>query len=429
MTDAIPKSVPEVWAIVKIGDILSEVAEPIQMKDTEIYRLISIRRRNGGIFERDCLPGNKILTKDLHRVIPGTFLIANRQIVHGACAYVSDEFADAVVSTAYTSLKGNENCNILWFSWIAKTPLLKKYFLDASQGVVLEKMNFHVKEWLEFPIVLPSIPEQSLIATILNHTEALIDQTDRLLQKYQRIKKGLMQDLFHYGIDEQGNLRSEETHRLRDSPLGRVPVEWEIQSLEKMCYLIQDGTHYSPNTDLNGKYKYLTSKNIRFGKMDLSNFDLIDEKSHRRIYNKCPVKKYDVLLTKDGVNTGNATINYLDEEFSILSSVALIRGNERLLLNSFILQFILSDNGQKMIKDSMKGLAISRITLQIIKKFLILKPDLNEQSRIVAILHQVDEVIEKEEFNKQKLIALKAGLMDDLLSGKVRINHMIPAEA
>lgn len=126
MTDAIPKSVPEMWVIVKIGDILSEVAEPIQMKDTEIYRLISIRRRNGGIFERECLPGNKILTKDLHHVIPGTFLIANRQIVHGACAYVSDEFADAVVSTAYTSLKGNENCNILWFSWIAKTPLLKK---------------------------------------------------------------------------------------------------------------------------------------------------------------------------------------------------------------------------------------------------------------------------------------------------------------
>jgi type I restriction enzyme S subunit len=187
--------IPAEWNIIKIGEILSEVAERISMKDKEIYRLISIRRRNGGIFEREPLPGSKILTKDLHRVIPGTFLIANRQIVHGACAYVPDEFADTVVSTAYTSLKARDNCDILWFSWIAKTPLLYKYFLDASQGVVLEKMNFHLNEWFELPIALPSVPEQCQIATILNQTEEAIEREEMYKQKLIALKSGLMDDL------------------------------------------------------------------------------------------------------------------------------------------------------------------------------------------------------------------------------------------
>ena len=58
-----------------------------------------------------------------------------------------------------------------------------------------------------------------------------IEQTEALIAKQQRIKTGLMQDLLTRGIDEHGNLRSEQTHKFKDSPLGRIPVEWEIVHL------------------------------------------------------------------------------------------------------------------------------------------------------------------------------------------------------
>ncbi len=75
--------------------------------------------------------------------------------------------------------------------------------------------------------------EQTQIATILSTIDRAIEQTEALIAKQQRIKTGLMQDLLTKGIDENGNIRSEETHEFKDSPLGRIPVEWEVKRLEK----------------------------------------------------------------------------------------------------------------------------------------------------------------------------------------------------
>ena len=62
-----------------------------------------------------------------------------------------------------------------------------------------------------------------------------IEQTEALIAKQQRIKTGLMQDLLTRGIDEHGNLRSEQTHEFKDSPLGRIPVEWEVRESFSHC--------------------------------------------------------------------------------------------------------------------------------------------------------------------------------------------------
>jgi type I restriction enzyme, S subunit len=70
----------------------------------------------------------------------------------------------------------------------------------------------------------PPKPEQTKIAEILSTVDRAIEQTEALIAKQQRIKTGLMQDLLTRGIDEDGNLRSEETHEFKDSPLGRIPA-------------------------------------------------------------------------------------------------------------------------------------------------------------------------------------------------------------
>ena len=74
-------------------------------------------------------------------------------------------------------------------------------------------------------------PEQTKIAEILSTVDRAIEQTEALIAKQQRIKTGLMQDLLTRGIDEHGNLRSEQTHQFKDSPLGRIPVEWEVTQI------------------------------------------------------------------------------------------------------------------------------------------------------------------------------------------------------
>ena len=109
-------------------------------------------------------------------------------------------------------------------------------------------------------------------------------------------------------------------------PHIEVDPEWPIVQLGDACELIMDGTHFSPKNTAQGTRLYLTSKNVRENHLDLSNISYISEVDHHSIYTRCPVQKGDVLYIKDGANTGLAAMNTLDEEFSLLSSVAVLRG-------------------------------------------------------------------------------------------------------
>jgi len=302
----------------------------------------------------------------------------------------------------------------------------KKWFeKEATQAINQASINQNTLKKHLLLTIPKSTTEQTQIATILTKVDEAITKTEQLIAKYTRIKTGLMQDLLTKGIDENGNIRSEETHEFKDSALGRIPKEWECEKLISYCQKIQDGTHFSPKTDTNGKYKYVTSKNIRMGYLDLSNLEFINEEAHNKIYKRCSIKFGDVLLTKDGASTGNICLNNLKEEFSLLSSVALIRGKAGVLKNEFIFQFFMEESGQKSLIGQMSGNAIPRITLTKINNTFIKVPSFKEQEVIVQKLKPQDELINEEKIKLTKLQSLKTGLMQDLLSGKVRVNHLI----
>src|SRR6266566_8481508 len=107
------------------------------------------------------------------------------------------------------------------------------------------------------------------------------------------------------------------------SAVDRFPIGWQMVKLADIATKIQDGTHFSPHST-SGPYRYLTSKNVRFGRLDITDCGWISEQEHRGIYARCGVRFGDVLLTKDGANTGNAALNTLTDPFSLLSSVAII---------------------------------------------------------------------------------------------------------
>ena len=79
----------------------------------------------------------------------------------------------------------------------------------------------------QLPLPLPAaVTEQSKIAEVLSTIDRAIERTEAVTAKHQRIKIGLMQDLLTRGIDEHGNLRSEQTHEFKASSLGWIPMEW-----------------------------------------------------------------------------------------------------------------------------------------------------------------------------------------------------------
>ena len=138
------------------------------------------------------------------------------------------------------------------------------------------------------------------------------------------------------------------SRRFFEKRFGKFPSNWKTAKWKNVCELIADGTHFSPKSK-DGPYKYVTSKNIGFGKIDFTDVDYISKEEHDGIYKGCPVQQGDLLITKDGANTGNAAINPIKEPFSLLSSVALIKAKRDITTNAFLFQFVLSPLGQSLI--------------------------------------------------------------------------------
>jgi type I restriction enzyme S subunit len=167
-----------------------------------------------------------------------------------------------------------------------------------------------------------------------------------------------------------------------------IPENWVWCRLKDVCLKITDGTHFSPTNIETGKYKYITAKNIKDSGIDLTKISYVTEEVHQEIYSRCNPEYGDILYIKDGATTGIVTINDLTEEFSMLSSVALIKLPST-INNRFLMQLMRSPFYYNFTRDDMSGVAITRVTLEKIQKALIPLPPLSEQKRIVQKLDEL----------------------------------------
>ncbi|MCX2831256.1 restriction endonuclease subunit S [Microbulbifer thermotolerans] len=202
--------------------------------------------------------------------------------------------------------------------------------------------------------------------------------------------------------------------------VGVIPEDWDVLKGHQLFIKIQDGTHFSPKVS-GGEFLYVTSKNIKFGYLDINSAGFIDRTQHESIYKRCDVRKMDILLTKDGANTGNAALNTLSEPFSLLSSVAFMRLDLDIHSPEFFLQQILSNNFQKYIQDEMSGNAITRLTLKKINHLNFFVPSRKEQTAIANALSDMDALIDGLEKLIAKKQAIKTATMQQLLTGRTRL--------
>lgn len=282
-----------------------------------------------------------------------------------------------------------------------RSPFVRRQIIAKGQGAV--RANIGQADLKTVFALKPPPKEQKSIAQALSDADALIASLERLLTKKRAIKQGSMQELL------SGRRR-----------LAGFAGAWRIQELKDICVKIQDGTHFSPK--LGGSdYLYVTSRNIGRGVLDLSSIETISAEEHAKIYTRCDPRKGDLLLTKDGASTGNAAINSIGEPISLLSSVAMLRFDPKRHNAEFYLQQILSESGQKQIKDMMSGNAITRLTLAKIKALKFDVPPLDEQSNIATTLSEFDEELRALAARLAKIRLIKHGMMQELLTGRIRL--------
>ncbi|MHB8565882.1 MAG: restriction endonuclease subunit S [Nitrososphaerales archaeon] len=265
-------------------------------------------------------------------------------------------------------------------------PLFILYLIRANEALIAGKgtgttFSAITSNFLrQFAFLLPPFNEQKRIVSKIEELFTKLDAGKESLKRARIQLKRYRQSVLKAGFE--GKL----TEEWRKKTI-QVPPDWNSLPLDSVCEKIQDGSHFSPSIQHSspGKdlYLYITAKNIRRIGIDLSNVTYVDSAFHREIYRRCDPRRDDVLLVKDGVNTGTVAINTLDEEFSMLSSVTLLRPKRAVLDPLFLKHFLSSPVGNSMIKKVMTGTAIKRIILDKIRASLIPLPSLEEQMLIV----------------------------------------------
>ena len=214
---------------------------------------------------------------------------------------------------------------------------------------------------------------------------------------------------------------SDTPHYQQDVPF-EVPSSWVWCCITEVTNKITDGTHNSPINTPKGEYKYVTAKNIKSSGVILDNITFVSKEVHQEIYSRCNPEKGDILYIKDGATTGIATVNTLDEPFSLLSSVALIKPSHW-ISNKYLLYYLQSSLCYSSVRETMKGVGITRITLKLIEKWQIPLPPFAEQKRIAIEIEHWFALIDQIEQGKADLQTTikhaKSKILDLAIHGKL----------
>lgn len=185
------------WQKVNYSDILKEVRRTLIWDENELYDLISVRRRSGGVFHRESLYGHEIKTKTLRPALEGDFLISKMQIVHGASGVVPQQLSGMKISGSYIALiaKDPKELNINYFNLWSQMPLFYHQTFVSSYGVHIEKMTFDLDAFMSLSMNLPPIEEQNRIVEVISTATDEIELAKEKLERLRRQKRGLMQQL------------------------------------------------------------------------------------------------------------------------------------------------------------------------------------------------------------------------------------------
>ena len=271
-------------------------------------------------------------------------------------------------------------------------------------------------ESLRFVVLpIPPLPEQKKIASILTSVDEVIENTQRQIDKLQELKKATMNELLTKGIGHT---------EFKDSELGRIPKSWEVKRLgdiisEKPSY----GANASASDRKNAYIRYVRITDIDdFGKL----------KSGSEAYIKtADAKDYllsdnDLLIARTGNTVGKAYLHkksqyHPESQHAYAGYLIRFRINPLLASPDYIFQFTLSEFFTKWVSENSRVGAQPNINSNEYCSFNVPIPPLNEQESILSVLFCLDERHSLFETKLAQTQSLKKSLMQDLLTGKVRV--------
>ena len=264
-------------------------------------------------------------------------------------------------------------------------------------------------------IPLPPLEEQRGIAEVLSSIDNAIEAVERLIEKLEKIKQGLMQVLLTKGIGHK---------EFQETSIGKIPKEWDIVMLKKVANI----------NDMPKKVKIIEGLVARIP-MELiptngiyAKYELVSDND---VKSYVIAKAGDILLAKITPSFENGKQGIVPENVPngvVYATTEVYAITPRQIDRLFLFYLLKWKKYRKLLEYKMTGTTgRKRVPRDALENLQVPYPPLEEQRWIASILKSIDDWIEKEERRKEVLERLKLGLMDLLLTGRVRV-EVIPVD-
>ena len=318
----------------------------------------------------------------------------------------------------------NSNIMRIYFTEDVSTPLFINYIFNTK--AFISKMKeiatgttsvaaIYPRDLLSVTIQLPLPEEQTAIAEVLSDADCLIVSLQKLIAKKKAIKQGAMQELLT-GKRRLPGFSGEwiEINLAKKSKLN-ARIGW--QGLTKAEYLEYGFAYLVTGTD------------FKNGKIDWDNCCFVDKARYKRDSN-IQIHEKDILITKDGTIGKIAYVSQLNSPATLNSGIFLIRPiNADAYVPEFIYHIMNSFIFGEFLSKLAAGSTINHLYQKDIIGFVFRAPqDLEEQIAIAQVLSDMDAEIEKLEKKLSKYQKIKQGMMQELLTGKIRLIDAAPKQ-
>ena len=347
------------YPMVKIGDVVeinSQAIDPIKIFKAEPFVYIDIEAVENGtgkVSFNKLINPNEAPSRARRVVKNGDVLVSTVRPNLKAFAYLENVPKNCLASTGFAVLSENENVlgQYLYYA-VNQDSIVEQMVAMSGKG---QYPSITASDLAEISIPLPPLEIQQQIVAEIEGYKKIVDGAKQIVQNYK--------------------------------PTISINPDWEMVELDTLCYKITDGSHFSPDTVSEG-FPYVTVRDVDESKIDLIGCKKINEKAYLELVKSgCKPVLNDVLFSKDGT-VGKVALIDFEADFVVLSSLAIIRPNTKLIIPAFLSFILQSDYALNQAINLKGGVAIKRVVLKDLKTIKVPKISFEEQQTIVKAIEE-----------------------------------------
>ncbi len=411
--------IPQDWKIKKIGSFSTEINQQLSEEPNPV--IFSISKKKGFVKSSDYF-NKQVFSKNVEKyklVKKDNFAYSTIHIDEGAIALLKN-YEKGYISPMYTVFEIDSTIEKEFLLYLMKSRRFLYLYSSMGNGSVERRksVKFDILKQLKIPV--PNKNEQKKIVTIITSIEQIQQKLDRLISEIQILKENLLQKLMKTGLNHTQFTKIDWYFK----KTIKIPREWEdTTTLEIICKPITKGTTPSSYCEKERGIPFVKIQNIDDeGDIDTNDCDFIEKETHDKL-SRSKLFENDILLTIAGTLGYIGLVQKKNIPSNTNQAISIIRLKNNIDFDHHFLFYFLKSNFVKE-QIHVEGTDNNQPNLSLtqIKNLIILKPPLPEQKKIATILGNIDEQIRNVKKQKLNFINLKKELIEQLVTGQIRVN-------